>query len=61
MTIQEIIIQQQEKISSLYDKYCTDLDAYEETVNLNDADKSMKQLCNYLEQCCAINNSDNGI
>ncbi len=56
--MQHRISQQQEKVDSLYEKYCKDLHDYQETKNLNDADKSMKQLCNYLEQCCAMNNSD---
>lgn len=56
--MQQRITQQQEKVNALYEKYCQDLNNYEETKNLNDADKSMKQLCNYLEQCCAMNNSD---
>ncbi|HIE8827431.1 energy-coupling factor transporter transmembrane component T family protein [Klebsiella variicola] len=58
MQIQNRINQQQEKVNSLYEKYCEDLHEYAKTKNLDNADKSMKQLCNYLEQCCATNNSD---
>jgi hypothetical protein len=61
MQAQQIINQQKEKINLLYGKYCEDLDSYTITKDMTEADKSGKELFNYLEQCCAESNSDDNI
>ncbi len=61
MQAQQIINQQKEKINLLYSKYCEHLDSYMITKDMTEADRSGKELFNYLEQCCAESNSDEDI
>lgn len=51
MQAQQIINQQKEKINLLYSAYCQHLDSYFVTLDMTDADRSGRELFNYVELC----------
>ncbi|WP_123809964.1 hypothetical protein [Pantoea vagans] len=61
MQAQQIINQQKEKINLLYSAYCQHLDSYFVTLDMTDADRSGRELFNYVELCCAEANSNEDI
>lgn len=61
MQAQQIINQQKEKINLLYRTYCQHLESYFITLDMTDADRSGRELFNYVELCCAEANSDEDI